>query len=241
MINKKMLALAIVAAGVVAAPAFAQDAYTGGNYQPGQTVGSGNWLIDGSVGRTNGSDNGGFGSNSDGFNFLKGNKGRRTAYNLLGGYRWKVGPDLGLGLEAGYADLGNYRVRDVFNDNDVNQTKQQHALRGWQVGVNGKINLVPGWYLSGHGGYFRANDGSTNYNNSVGQSLGLSNGGRPNRGSWYGGVGTGWDINNHASIGVTYDYYHANAGKIHNDVTGESTADFKRSTGVVSLSGEYRF
>ncbi|KRE99923.1 hypothetical protein ASG87_13090 [Frateuria sp. Soil773] len=213
----------------------------GGNLQPSQPVGSGNWFIGANVGRTNGNSNGGFGSNASGFNFLHGERGRRTGYGLIGGYRWKVGQDLGLGLEAGYTDLGNFRVKNVFNSNDVNQRKQENALRGWLVGVNGRINLMPQWYMGFHGGYFRANDNNRNYNNSVGQDLHLSSGGRAGRGSWYAGIGTGWDVNEHFGVGVQYDYFHANAGKVRNDDTGETRADFKRSTGIVSLTGEYRF
>lgn len=243
--KKAALALAVSCASFAAIPAFAQDSNPAvtGNYQPTQAVGSGNWFIAAQVGRTNGSDNGSFGdSNNGGFNFLKGKKDRRTGYGLLGGYRWKVGPDLGLGVEAGYADLGNYRVKNVFEgDQDVDQKGTRNALRGWMVGLNGKINLIQGWYLSGHGGYFRANDNNQNYNNSVGQDLGFSSGGHSDRGSWYGGVGTGWDINEHASIGVNYDYFHADAGKVKNNTTGEISRGIKRSTGIVSLAGEYRF
>ncbi|MBB3225897.1 OOP family OmpA-OmpF porin/outer membrane immunogenic protein [Luteibacter sp. Sphag1AF] len=242
MIKKTLLALGLGAAGFVALPAMAQDstATSGGNYQPDQAVGTGNWTLGASVGRTNGSDTGGFGSNASGFNFLKGDQGRRTGYGVTGGYRWKVGNDLGLGLEAGYVDLGNYRVKNVFNSGDVNQRSTENALRGWTVGVNGKLNLVPQWYISARGGYFRANDNNTNYNNSLGQDLGLSSGGRPNRGSWYAGVGTGWDINQHWGVGVNYDYYHANAGKVVNN-DGTVSPDLKRSTGIVSIAGEYRF
>ena len=109
------------------------------------------------------------------------------------------------------------------------------------VGVNGKINLVPQWYISAHGGYFRANDNNQNYNNSVGQDLGFSSGGRADRGSWYAGLGTGWDVNEHFGIGVSYDYFHADAGKVRNNATGEVSRGLKRSTGIVSLAGEYRF
>lgn len=244
--KKSLLALAFTSASIIGAPVLAQDTASntqaGGNYLPSQSVGSGNWFIGANVGRTNGSDTGGFGSgNGSGFNFLKGEKGRRTGYGLLGGYRWKVGNDLGLGLEAGYTDLGNYRVKNVFNNNDVNQRSTTNALRGWLVGVNGRINLVPQWYISAHGGYFHANDNNNNYNNSLGQDLGLTSGGRSGRGSWYAGVGTGWDINENVSLGVNYDYFHANAGKIKNTTTGEVTQGLKRSTGIVSLSGEYRF
>ncbi|MEV8521822.1 porin family protein [Dyella marensis] len=248
--KKSLLALAFTSASIIGAPVLAQDststpsspAPAGGNYLPSQPVGSGNWFIGANVGRTNGSDTGGFGSgNGSGFNFLKGEKGRRTGYGVLGGYRWKAGQDLGLGLEAGYADLGNYRVKNVFNSQDVNQRSTTNALRGWLLGVNGRINLLPQWYISAHGGYFRANDNSNNYNNSLGQDLGLTDGGRSGRGSWYGGFGTGWDITEQVSLGVNYDYFHANAGKIKNTATGEVTQGLKRSTGIVSLSGEYRF
>ena len=242
--KKAALALAVSCISFSAIPAFAQDSNPAvtGNYQPSQAVGSGNWFIGANVGRTNGSDNGGFGSNTGGFNFLHGEKDRRTGYGLLGGYRWKVGPDLGLGLEAGYADLGNYRVKNVFESGqDVDQKSTRNALRGWMVGVNGKINLVPQWYISAHGGYFRANDNNQNYNNSVGQDLGFSSGGRADRGSWYAGLGTGWDVNEHFGVGVSYDYFHADAGKVRNNETGEVSRGLKRSTGIVSLAGEYRF
>lgn len=241
--KKAALALAVSCVSFAAVPAFAQDnSAVSGNYQPSQSVGSGNWFIGANVGRTNGSDTGGFGSDTSGFNPLHGNKGRRTGYGVLGGYRWKVGPDLGLGLEAGYADLGNYRVKNVFEeDQDVNQKATKNALRGWMVGVNGKINLVPQWYISMHGGLFWSNDNNNNYNNSVSQDLGFSNGGRDGRGSWYAGLGTGWDINEHFGVGVSYDYFHANAGKVRDNTTGEVSPGLKRSTGIVSLAGEYRF
>lgn len=242
--KKAALALAVSCASFVAIPAFAQDnTAVSGNYQPSQSVGSGNWFVGATVGRTNGSDNGSFGdTNNGGFNFLKGKKDRRTAYSVLGGYQWKVGPDLGLGVEAGYADLGNYRVKNAFeSDQNVDQKGTRNALRGWLVGVNGKINLVPHWYISGHGGYFHANDNNQNYSNSVGQDLGFSSGGHRSRGSWYAGLGTGWDFNEHFGLGVTYDYYHANAGKVRDNATGDLAQGLKRSTGVVSLAGTYRF
>lgn len=213
----------------------------GGNYQASQPVGSGNWFIDANVGRTNGNSNGGFGSNASSFNFFKGDRSRRTGYGVLGGYRWKVGHDLGLGVEAGYTDLGNFRVRNIFNSQPVDQRDSANALRGWLVGVNGRINLAPQWYLSAHGGYFRANDDNGRYYNSVGQQLGFDNGRRPDRGSWYAGIGTGWDVSEHFGVGVQYDYFHANAGKLTDPVSGTQVVGVKRSTGMISVTGEYRF
>jgi outer membrane immunogenic protein len=268
-----LLALALVATGVCALPAVAQDnpaslqtnapavdsanqnstssgtagidgadgsRSPSGNYQSSQPVGSGNWFVDANVGRTNGNSNG-FGSNASSFNFFKGNRARRTGYGVLGGYRWKVGQDLGLGVEAGYTDLGNFRVRNIFNSRPVDQRDTANALRGWLVGVNGRINLAPQWYLSAHGGFFRANDDNGRYYNSVGQQLGFDNGRRPDRGSWYAGLGTGWDVSEHFGVGVQYDYFHANAGKLADPVSGTQVAGVKRSTGMVSVSAEYRF
>jgi len=249
--KRTMLALTLASASLLAAPAFAQDsamsgmqsdtqADPGGNYQPSQPVGSGNWFIGANVGRTNDGD-GGFGSNASDFNFFDGNRGRRTGYGVLGGYRWKVGQDLGLGLEVGYTDLGNYRLRNVFNSDPVNERSSTNALRGWMVGVNGRINLTPHWYLGAHGGLFWANDNSGRYYDTISQDLGFSDGDRPGRGGSYVGIGTGRDVNEHFGIGVRYDYFHAQSGHYRNPATGAQIDGLDRSTGIVSLAGEYRF
>lgn len=250
--HKTLLAAAIAATPLIAFSAVAQDSTTTnttpsqdssstqGNYQPNQDVGSGNWFIDANVGRTNGSNAGHFG-NLSGFNFAHGTRGRRTGYGLEGGYRWKAGPDLGLGVEVGYVDLGNYRVSNLFNSNAINQSSSVNALRGWMAGVNGRINLVRGWYLSAHGGYFRPNNYNHVYPYNVGSTLGTLTTARAGHDGWYGGVGTGWDVNDHFGIGVQYDYFHANAGRIVDPATGAVAADLKRSTGIASIKAEYRF
>lgn len=249
---KALLVAATAAAPLITVSAFAQDnpnasgntdtanAGTQGNYQPEQPVGSGNWFIDANVGRTNGGNDRHFGSLS-GFDFAHGQRGRRTGYGLEGGYRWKAGPDLGLGVEAGYADLGNFRVSNLFNSQPVNQTSRVNALHGWLVGVNGRLSLVQGWYLSAHGGYFHANDYNHVYPYGTGGNLGTLTSARAGHDSWYAGVGTGWDINEHFGIGVQYDYFHAKAGRIADPLTGAVAADLKRSTGIASIKGEYRF
>jgi OOP family OmpA-OmpF porin/outer membrane immunogenic protein len=238
--SKTLIAAAFAAAGLVALPAAAQDMQSLPGYLPDQSVGSGNWFIDASVGRT-GNGSGGFGSNlTSDFNFGKSQRGRKTGYGLLGGYRWKVGQNLGLGLEAGYVDLGNFKLQNTFSDEKVDQSSTSQALHGWLVGVNGRINLTTGWYLSGRGGYFHANDYNHVYNTAVGEDLGTVTTTKAGRGSWYAGVGTGWDIDQHWGVGLSYDYYHANAGKVR-VATGEETNTLKRSTSILSLTGEYRF
>ncbi|MEO8778070.1 MAG: porin family protein [Rhodanobacter sp.] len=239
--KKTLLSLAFLSAGLAFVPAaFAQNAQpASGNYQSSQPIGSGNWLIDLSVGRTDGySKNSDFGSGfGSGSGSLFNNKnGRRTGYSALAGYRWKVGPDLGLGLEAGYADLGNYKLSNLGKSGSVNQTSTQNALHGWVLGGNGRINLLPGWYIGAHAGYFHANNNGGAYNDTVNQAL--FHGG--NSGGYYAGIGTGWDINEHFGVGVKYDYFHASAGNVH-DVPTNTDFSVRRSTGIVSLTGEYRY
>jgi OOP family OmpA-OmpF porin/outer membrane immunogenic protein len=101
--KKTLLALAITSASLCALPALAQDdsvssstpTSSNGNYQPNQAVGSGNWFIGANVGQAHVAQ----GPYND----------HPTTYALTGGYRWKVGQDVGLGVDIGYNDLGNFR------------------------------------------------------------------------------------------------------------------------------------
>ncbi|GAB2586041.1 porin family protein [Dyella jejuensis] len=240
--RKILFAVAFAAAGLVALPAAAQDTDRSlPGYQPEQAVGSGNWFIDANVGRTS-DGNGGFaGDFGSTFGYSHSQRDHKTGYGLVGGYRWKIGQNLGLGLEAGYADLGNFKVQNAFHSHDVDQTDATNALHGWLVGVNGRINLTTDWYLSARGGYFHANDYDHTYTLAQAEDYGSFSTTRPGHDSYYAGIGTGWDINEHWGIGLSYDYYHAGAGKILNTATGSETTDLKRSTSIVSITGEYRF
>jgi outer membrane immunogenic protein len=40
----------------------------------------------------------------------------------------------------------------------------------------------------------------------------------------------GWDVSEHFGLGLTYDYFHANAGKVMDNTTGETSVGLKRST-----------
>ena len=209
--KKTLLALAFVAAASAALPALAQDAptstATGGNYQPDQAIGSGNWLIDASVGQAH--------INKGPYNS------HPTTYSLSGGYRWKVGQDVGLGVDVGYNDLGNFRLKNAFNSNPVNLTTQRQALRGWTAGANGRINVWQGLYVSGRAGiYGWKGDG---YNN---QDI---NRHHLDKVDYYAGAGVGYDFNQHFGIGLSYDYYHANKNSI------------DLSTDTASVTAEYRF
>lgn len=242
--KKTLIAVAIVSALALSLPAMAgqddtQAVPSSGNYQSSQPVGSGNWFIGASVGRTDGYNKnsnfgGGFGDGSG--NIFQNKNGRRTGYGVLAGYRWKAGPDVGLGVEVGYSDLGNYKLKNLGNSGSVNQLRRENALHGWLAGVNGRINLLPQWYLGLHGGYFHANNNGGAYNDTLSQDL--FHGG--DRGGYYVGIGTGWDISEHFGLGLKYDYYHASAGNVH-DVPSNSDFAVRRSTGIVSLAAEYRF
>ncbi|MFC5526975.1 outer membrane beta-barrel protein [Rhodanobacter ginsengisoli] len=218
--KKTLLALALVSAAVCALPALAQDSpapidsspaasdtQAGGNYQPGQAIGSGNWLIDASVGQAHI------------------NKGpydaHPTTYSLSAGYRWKVGPDLGLGVDVGYNDLGNFKLKNAFNSNNVNQTAQRQALRGWTAGVNGRINVWQGLYLSGRAGVYGWKGHGYSDQDINRHDL--------NQVDLYGGAGVGYDFTDHFGLGLSYDYYRANKHGI------------DLSTDTASVSAEYRF
>lgn len=235
---KKLFIPAAIAAILAAPSAFAQSV-GGDTYRPGQQIGEGNWFVNGNVGRTDGGTAGRFGTGN--FNFLESSDGRRTGYGLTTGYRWKVGERWGVGAELGYTDLGNYKLRNVFNDDAVSQREGTDALRGWVAGANARVNLTPEWYLGARGGFFRASDNNSNYYNSVGQQLGVESGRRSGRNSWYAGLGTGWNATDNFSVGVHYDYYRAKAGTVRDVDTGAEVSGPKRSTALVGLTAEYAF
>src|SRR6185437_5258363 len=144
-----------------------------------------------------------------------------TTYAINGGYRWKVGQDLGLGVDAGYNDLGNFKVKNAFKSNDVNLTSQRNALRGWTAGVNGKINVWQGLYISGRAGVYGWK--GHGYSNQDINRHDLD------KVSYYSGAGVGYDFSDHFGLGLSYEYFHAK--KDHIDL----------STDTASLTAEYRF
>jgi OOP family OmpA-OmpF porin/outer membrane immunogenic protein len=213
--KKSLLALAFISAGACALPAFAQDASgtdttapaASGNYQPTQAAGSGNWFLSGSVGQSHLYQ----GPYND----------HPTTYAINGGYRWKVGQDMGLGVEVGYNDLGNFKVKNAFNSNDVNLTDQRNALRGWTAGVNGRIDVYRGLYVSGRAGVYGWK--GHGYNNQDINRHDLD------KVDYYAGAGAGYDFNEHFGLGVSYDFYHAKKDGV------------SLSTDTASLTAEYRF
>ena len=193
-------AIALAAIAVfAAAPVFAQDA------NPPST--DSGFFINGNVGPSN----------------LKHgiNRGNDTGYAVNGGYRWALSPNFAIGPEVGYNDLGNVRIKNVFNSNPV-LAPGKASLHGWTVGANAHYDFTPNWYLSARGGLYAWN------------GHGLSNDIDPvdthrNSDGWYGGVGIGYDFSRNFGIGVGYDYYHASKGNLN------------LTTDMVSAQAEYRF
>jgi OOP family OmpA-OmpF porin/outer membrane immunogenic protein len=209
------------------------------NYRPDLATGNGHWFVAGNVGRTDGGTATRFGTGD--FNLFESREGRKTGYGLVGGYRWKVSPMWGVGIEGGYTDLGNLVVRNAFRDDSIDQSDDTNALRGWQVGANARAHLTPAWYVGLRGGYFRASDNNARYYNRLGEELRLDSGRRDGRNSWYAGVGTGWNVTERFSVGVHYDYFRAKSGELRDPATGIEFEGPKRSTALLGLTGEYTF
>lgn len=136
------------------------------------------------------------------------------------GYSWQSNV-VDFGVEAGYVDLGKARGTVTAGNFNANYSAQG---KGPLLGIDLKYKFVSKWFVSGRLGYFR----STLVENISG--LGSQNfsgdGG-------YVGVGTGYDITPHFSLGASYDNYH---GRV--KYAGTSYAD---NIGVLSGFAEYRF
>ncbi len=160
-------------------------------------------------------------ANADGF-FVGGNIGRSSVdthgfddddagYAANFGYRWAVAPNVLIGIETGYADLGSFSL-------DTPAQTLKTSMSGWNVGANGHFNVAENWYVSGRLGLFRANVEvrSPYYNDDYDSN------------KWYAGVGFGYDFTNAVSVGLNYDYYKTSSSPIY-------------APRLLSVSGEYRF
>ena len=141
-----------------------------------------------------------------------------TAFIINAGYR----DQRILGFEAGYTNLGSVSMSDGLGD------RVKVSGDGWTLGLNGHFNPTQHWYISSRAGGFLwklhgnahlvYDDGTSDTFRANEQSLG-----------WYAGVGTGYDIDRHWSVGANFDYYKIN----------ERAYDI--GTRIFSVSAEYRF
>jgi OOP family OmpA-OmpF porin/outer membrane immunogenic protein len=196
-----LLALSLAAAGLLAAPLAGHAADQGGAF------------VNGSVGRAS-LDKGPFDDDDTGF-----------GANV--GYRWAIGDGALIGIEGGYTDLGKYSATVPLDA--TTDARVRSEIKGWNVGVNGHFNVTPNWYLSGRGGFFRADlrsdvllPGTGTEPATVGRIDDHDNG-------WYAGVGFGYDFSNNFSLGLGYDVYRADSHGV----------DAKPD--LASVSAEYRF
>ena len=136
------------------------------------------------------------------------------------GYRWAVAPNVLLGVEGGYTDLGSFSVKNRYDGIGIPDAE----LKGWTLGVNGHFNVTDNWYVSGRTGWFRGDvkGGSLDTTGALVRVDDTSD-------KWYAGAGFGYDFNNNFSVGVNYDYYKADKN------------DLELNSDLVSVSAEYRF
>jgi OOP family OmpA-OmpF porin/outer membrane immunogenic protein len=194
-----------IAAAFVAAPSFIQEAHA--QDATNTTGADSGFFINGNAGHSY------FGSGR--------NSGSDTGYQISGGYRWALDNGFAIGPEIGYNDLGNIRVKNVFNTNPV-VANNKASLHGWTVGANAKYNFTPNWYVSARTGlYAWSGDGMTR------DLTPISN--HRSSDGYYGGLGVGYDFSRNFGVGIGYDYYRAKKN------------DINLSTGLLSAQAEVRF
>lgn len=189
-----LIAIALATAGLTALPLTSKAADNNGGF-----------FINGNVGDSNVSkglyddDDTGFGANV--------------------GYRWAVAPNVLLGVEGGYTDLGKFSTKG-----NVVGPFPDAEIKGWTLGANGHFNITPNWYVSGRAGLFRA-DIKGGYFDGANNAVLVDD----TANKWYAGAGFGYDFSNNFGIGLNYDYYKADKNNL------DLNAD------LISVSAEYRF
>ena len=188
-----LLALALATAGLAVAPLYSHAAENG----------NGGFFVNGNVGQSNLSK--GVYDDND------------TAYGVNLGYRWAINPNVALGIEGGYTDLGKFGAK-----NGVTGLPGAE-VSGWTAGVNGHFNLTPAWYVSGRTGLFRGDVKGTYLAGTTPVYVDDTST------KYYAGAGFGYDFSNNLSVGLNYDYYKTDKSGLSLDPS------------LVSVSAEYRF
>ena len=145
-----------------------------------------------------------------------------TSGAIRGGYSWQSDV-VDFGVEAGYVDLGTASTQlssDLPGLSEKVSVKAQGAL----VGLNLKYKFENHMFVLGRGGLFHS---------SVNVDVGHFGSERFHGNGGYLGAVVGYDLNQHFSLGLAYDAYHARIDS--DDVKGNG------SIGVFSGFAEYRF
>jgi len=200
-----LLAIALATASLSVIPSLSHAADNADNN------GNGGFFVNGNVGQSNLSK--GIYDDND------------TGYGINLGYRWTLNPNVALGIEGGYTDLGKFGTKDAFNSLGLPNA----SVKGWTAGVNGHFNLTPEWYISGRTGLFRADVKGDVATGSVDASLPAYIGVNDTSTKYYAGAGFGYDFSNNFSVGLNYDYYKTDKN------------DLNVAPSLISASAEYRF
>lgn len=190
--NKKMLTLSMVAA-LAAVPAVSMAAQPYG-------YDAGNWFLSGQVGQSR-------------LQSTIANQNTATSSALMAGYRWNLNPMFQFGPEIGYATSGTFK--DSFQG-----TTAKAKVDGFLAGVSGKVNFTPNWFMSFEGGYFEAKQttsGTTYVNTSL-----VSYSQNHTMGSFYTGIGVGYDFSPNMSLGLNYNNFQDKDNQV--DLTSNVTA-----------------
>ncbi|GGA27271.1 outer membrane protein [Dyella nitratireducens] len=145
--------------------------------------------------------------------------------NVRFGWRWNgiVGP------EIGYAYLG--RPKADIGDGFASLSTKARAVT---IGVNGKYNVYENWFVTAHAGYLRSQTKFDLASGGFGTNYTTYNNGL------YAGLGVGYDLTRHFSVGLNYDNYRINTG----NSTSENYVGVGRNrtnVAAYSASVEYRF
>ncbi|GLQ95796.1 outer membrane beta-barrel protein [Dyella mobilis] len=162
---------------------------------------------------------------------------RDPAGALRVGYRWRSVVDYG--VEAGYGYLGQGELKTLSPDGESTRSKQKN--RGFLLGGNLNYNITDQWYVSARAGWFRGRNTYSFYDH-------LTSGGSESfRGTGtatgeYLGVGAGFNVNRHFSLGLAYDTYHTPSTPVRSSNPYFDGSQPIRGTraGMLSIQGEYR-
>ncbi|HEY9133744.1 MAG TPA: outer membrane beta-barrel protein [Dyella sp.] len=174
---------------------------------------AGDFFVNGNLGRANWLQN----RSSNGMK----QENQGAAGQLRVGYRWNSIVDYG--VEAGYAYLGA-------NNNTVTQ-RGDSALegyklksRGYLLGGNVNWNITDQWYVGGRAGWYRGRQTlEARPMNTTSSRLATGE---------YFGIGAGYNINSHFSIGLNVDRFR---------LPGDGKGDKSMYVNMTSIGGEFRF
>lgn len=144
-----------------------------------------------------------------------------TSTAVRAGYSWQVGDGSNFGVEAGYVNLGHASSSMLVGGNPINIDAK---LSGPLLGANYKYQFRSQWFVSVRAGWFRSKFDAN--------ATGLGSQSFSGDGA-YSGVGAGYDVTPHFSLGVNFDEYHGRA----------TVYGTKSKEGVSAISGfaEVRF